>query len=248
MFSEPRLVLGNIADLRRHEFTRSATLGLPLGPEWVMAFCQSNRVMTDSEFVLESPLYCPREDFYSVRKHPKCSVQTLQVLRWMRYLIDAVTDHNSAPNAEYASVRASLIAMPSVTTAVDKFSRDYIFESCRLASMIMITALDTGTPFVDLNGSLGEELKLALEKTDIGGYWGSMSGVLFWIAMVGSAATFGKPQHSFMNSVLVRGDHELTYRNSMFEAATLAAYKFQRLHRQIILGVPQPDLLSQLPL
>lgn len=238
----------NIADLSRHEFTRSATLGLPLGPEWVVTFCQSQGAISDSEFVLESPLYCPRDDFYSVRKHPKCSAQTLQVLRGMRYLIDTVTDPTSATNAEYASIKAGLISLPSVTTVVENVSRDYIFESCRLASMIMITALDNGTPFFDLNDSLGEKLKLALERTDIGSYWGSMSGVLFWIAMVGSATTFGKPQHSFMNSVLVRGDHELTYRNSIFEAATLAAYKFQRLHLQIILGEPQPDLLSQLSL
>jgi hypothetical protein len=52
--------------------------------------------------------------------------------------------------------------------------------------------------------------------------------------MVGCAAPYGKPEHAFMNSIFVRGDYELTYRNTAFEGATIAVYYFRRIPLHLV--------------
>jgi hypothetical protein len=59
--------------------------------------------------------------------------------------------------------------------------------------------------------------------------------------MVRSAVAVGKPEHCFMNTVLVRGDHDLAYRNTPFEGATIAAYNFQRIHMYLQCGAAEKD-------
>jgi hypothetical protein len=199
----------------------------------VVAFCQPSRIISDAEFLPESPLYCPRRDFYSVSKSPKCSDHTLRILRGVRRLVDSIVDNHV--EFDYETIRTDLVGMPSATTATQKqVYGDYIYESCRLAALAMIEAIDARTPFVNIGIPIVDRLKSALQKTDIGHYWGNMSGVLFWISMVGMAAAIGKPQHCFMSSVLARGDHELAYGNTVFEGATIAAYRFERIHLRLI--------------
>lgn len=52
--------------------------------------------------------------------------------------------------------------------------------------------------------------------------------------MVGPAAAIGKPQHSRMGSIVIKGDNELTYRNTVFKGARIALYNFQRIHTMLI--------------
>jgi hypothetical protein len=228
----------------RHEFSRAATVGIPIGETWIAAFCQPTNVLSDEEFLPESPLYCPRYDFHSVRKSPLCSQQTLQLLRSARALVDSVLDDSQRNGYEIA--RNNLVNMPSATEcSQETVYRDYIYESCRLAALLMITALDDRVGFGKLDTPLVGQLKESMQKTDIGSYWGHMSGVLFWVSMVGFAAAIGKPEHSFMNTVLVRGDHDLAYRNTVFEGATIAAYNFQRIHLYLLYADAQDKILQE---
>jgi hypothetical protein len=88
-----------------------------------------------------------------------------------------IEDHN---DFDYAVVRAELISMPSASVALKKtVYGGYYYESCRVATSLMIEVIDAETPFANLNTFMVSQLKSALQMTDIGSYWGSMSGVLF---------------------------------------------------------------------
>lgn len=59
-------------------------------------------------------------------------------------------------------------------------------------------------------------------------------GLFFFVALTGSAAAMRKPQHNFMATIISRADHEITYGNSVFEGAAIAAWRFQRLHKELL--------------
>jgi hypothetical protein len=59
--------------------------------------------------------------------------------------------------------------MPSAIVALNKaIYGDHFFESCRLAALLMIEAIDADTPFVNLKTSLVSRLKTAMQKNR---YW-----------------------------------------------------------------------------
>jgi hypothetical protein len=119
---------------------------------------------------------------------------------------------------------------------------DYIYESCRLAALIMIMAIDSQRPFGQIETPLLNELKLAIQKTDIDDYWGMMAGVLFWIALVGCASALGKPQQPFFHSLIQRGELAFSYKGLVFQGSTIAAHKFQRMHIMLKDGEAQSAL------
>jgi len=59
--------------------------------------------------------------------------------------------------------------MPSVVE-LSQQTCDYIYESCRLAALLMIAALDARVPFAELDTPLVGQLKSAMQKTAIGDY------------------------------------------------------------------------------
>jgi hypothetical protein len=225
----------------RHEFVRSATACIPIEGYLLARFGQISRPISDSDFIPESPLYCPRNDFHSIRNTRYCHEGTLCILRATKRLIGTTLatdttlgEEREADLGRYETAKSGLTILLSATSSRGSMHGDYVYECCRLAAVMMMRAIDTTTPFRDLHTDMVSELKAAMQKTDIGNTWGQMSGVLFWIALVGSSAAIGKPQHSYMDSVLRRLIYELTYKNPIFEVVTIATWNFIRI--QSILG------------
>lgn len=208
-----------------------------------MIYGHPTRPISDSEFIPESPLFCPRADFYSIGTSPGCNEDTLQLLRVVRDLIQIKSVMDSTKLEErqqtllirYGEIKSALTALISATSTNNACGIAE-YECCRQAASMMMAAIDTSTPFQALDTSLIEKLMSALQKTDIGNCWGSMSGVLLWVSLIGVTAAIGKPQHRHMDSVLRRVMYELTYKSFLFEAVSLAVLNFMRIQRIVHAG------------
>jgi hypothetical protein len=112
-----------------------------------------------------------------------------------------------------SQIRKRLTFLPSASTPGLPTSNDWIFEACRITSLIYaasiilrlpfsVTADPSRNPLVSepetLNNPIGgahllatrlsEALYEVLERTDLANLWSDMSGVLYWVCAVGAAA------------------------------------------------------------
>ncbi|KAF2024728.1 hypothetical protein EK21DRAFT_78108, partial [Setomelanomma holmii] len=181
----------------------------------------------------ESPLFCPRGDFGVITNDAHCSPYTLQILSDMRDLTDVFIAHNaglgsvydvdivdecrpSPPAFDYDAVVTAfhqrVVALPSAHTPGYPSSNDWVYEACRIASLIYMTAIIMRVPFsvaATLNthhyiptdsesehqideaystARLTRSLFEVLKRTDQANLWDNMSGVLYWVSAVGAAA------------------------------------------------------------
>lgn len=159
----------------RHQMSRAATFAQPPNEEFVAGFCQPSRVFAPDEFLPESPVYCPRSDFYTIKKSPKCSLYTLRILRGLKNLIDSMIEEEEDARFDYERFRVDMLSLPSasVRTSPEQVRGDYLYESTRIVATMFIHCLDTYTSLVHIPTTFVLALKLALQKTDIGGHWGS---------------------------------------------------------------------------
>ena len=104
----------------------------------------------------------------------------------------------------------------------------WIFECCRLTAMIMLNAIETAQPLASSDSASTLGLVGALEKTDIGGNWGEVSGLLYWISMIGSASSQGRPGHRLLDSSLGRIMCEIAFTASDFGSAVEPLRQFSR--------------------
>ena len=192
--------------------SRAATLAQPIDPTFIFAFCQYSHAYSNDEFLPESPLFCPRSDFYTIKKSNKCSVYTLQILRGLKNLIDwmievppaspptpeTTPEPTFSPNSQtsspitlstlnsspptpttapfnYTIFRSEMLSLPSASlkTSPEQVRGDYIYECLRIIANIFVYCVDMRCSFVHVPERFVLALKLALQKTDIGGYWGS---------------------------------------------------------------------------
>jgi len=138
-------------------------------------FCQAPRITTDRAVLPESPLCCPRGDFYSVCNSQRCTSLTLKILSGVRHLVHLLVD--DCNTFDYETIRTGLLSMPSTITASEVgFLIDYYYESCRLAALLMIEAIDSKTSYANLGAPLVDQIKSALQRQTLD-YWGIMSGV-----------------------------------------------------------------------
>lgn len=115
--------------------------------------------------------------------------------------------------------------------------RDYIYESCRLTSLIILNAIMKSQRLAEADCSMTLKLVNALGHTDVASNWSDMLGVLYWIALVGTAATIGKPEFAYMSSTLGSATFELCYTTKDPRAAVRPVQVFSRLHALIRSGV-----------
>jgi hypothetical protein len=92
-----------------------------------------------------------------------------------------------------------------------------------------LTAIETYQPLASTDTVLTLDLVKALEKTDIGDNWGELSGVLYWVSMIGSASSHGRPDHRLLNSTLGRTMSKLACTDSDFGSAVEPVRQFSRL-------------------
>ena len=192
-------------------------------------------VVDETMAVPESPLFCPLGEFFTVIQDHGCSEATHDLLCDMRDLTDLFIAHNTAfdtvvdleadaheagheqlsvrYDAKLAEIRARLALMPSARVQGQPTTGDWIYEACRVASIIYTGAIIMRVPLsvaaepyrnvimrdiASLEGTskgtqittprLTETLYEVIEVTNTIDMWNNMSGVFYWVTMVGAAA------------------------------------------------------------
>ena len=115
--------------------------------------------------------------------------------------------------------------------------RDHIYESCRLTNLIVLNAIMKSQQLAEADCSITSKLAKTLGHTDVTSNWSDMLGVLYWIALVGTAATIGKPEFVYMSSILGSATFELCYTTKDPRTAIRPVQVFSRLHSLIRSGV-----------
>ena len=112
-----------------------------------------------------------------------------------------------------AKIRARLATFPSAYTPGAPVAGDWVYEACRIAAIIYASAIIMKVPFSVaaepgrsillsdtssianpitgghlLSTRLAEALYEVLERSNMQNIWGDMSGVLYWVCLVGAAA------------------------------------------------------------
>lgn len=117
------------------------------------------------------------------------------------------TDYDSKALA----IRDRLVSLPAAYMPDLPTTNDWVYETCRIASLIYTTAIIQKVPFSAAADSIQDPaffeshsttmfegnavaprltaaLYEALIRTDIASIWNNMSGVLYWVCAVGAAA------------------------------------------------------------
>ena len=185
----------------------------------------------------ESPLYCPQKTFDQLLQSKRLSEDTIDLLYNAKALIDMAIDFDEGIVDEvdfnialyYFKTRLE----PHIAThGSGRTSKgNWIFECCRITVVIILTAIETCQSLMSSDSRLTLDLVKALEKTDIGDNWGDILGVLYWVSMIGSASSHGKPGHRLLDSTLGRTMSKLTAWD--FSAALDPVRQFSRLQKAL---------------
>ena len=220
----------------RHTFVHAAVSNNPINRDLLATYGTLSRPISNVEVIAESPLFCPRDDFYSLENAKRCSERTRGFLFATRSLVDATlninrhtTDHGlEASGQRYEFALSQLTALLSAKD--NQMHVDYVYECCWIAALVMARAIDSKTPFKEM-GTLFQETDgcpISDLRHRCKEPMSEVHGV--WIALVGaSVAIVGTPHHSYMESTLRHVYLELAYKSSIFEAATIASMSFVRL-------------------
>lgn len=165
-----------------------------------------------------SPLYPLHGDVSGI--YGSCSDGTYEIIhdmheltqtfvaRW-NYVGGVYLPSSSAELASYdinmQQIYTRLLLRPSST---EDLTTDWVYESCRLAALIYCRSIVQGVPLTDSANVLHagnpganilgitaiQALHNALNNTDKRNYWGDMSGVFFWVCLVGGAGSWSSTQ------------------------------------------------------
>lgn len=193
-----------------------------------------------SKPIPESPLFCPRDDFETIKRSPRCFKHTLDLLCDVRDMTELFLDTASSLTTSQGRRKEEQLkllfhkirSLPSSTQlrANNTTSGDWTYEACRIAAVIQATAIikripfsqtavvatqlqqyafttntlyprsrnhsrlltaspgPTSAPFEPPAPNLLQQLRTALENSDLSDCWSDMAGVLFWVSLVGGAA------------------------------------------------------------
>ncbi|KAF2269056.1 hypothetical protein CC78DRAFT_336276 [Lojkania enalia] len=117
----------------------------------------------------ESPIFCPRSEFFTILGDPKCCEITYNLLCDMRDLTNAFLaayegydtvqglevgenfPQSGTPLQQYelrgSEIRARLASLPSAYTPGLTVTNDWVYEACRLAAIIYTSAITMRVPF-----------------------------------------------------------------------------------------------------
>jgi len=114
-----------------------------------------------------------------------------------------------------------ILAMPSAYIPGLPCSNDYIYECCRLTSVLMVRSVQTKRTWKTTakKDSILHQLREALQKTDLSSLWGNKLGLLYWVILVFHCAAFGTPDYLLGHSIQTRVHFELTYSRTDWHGA-----------------------------
>jgi len=182
-----------------------------------------------------SPLYCPQETFAELLQSKQFSEHTVDILYNAKALINLVIDLDEGTikeadfNIALFHIKNELERHTSADGPQGAPNWNWVFECCRLTVAIMLEAVEISRPLFSSSSALTHSLVSALEKTDIAGNWGELSGVLYWVSMIGSASSQGRPDHRVLDSALGRTMSEIAFTASDFGSAVEPVRQFSRL-------------------
>ncbi|TEY79916.1 hypothetical protein BOTCAL_0040g00330 [Botryotinia calthae] len=161
-----------------------------------------------------SPLYCPSGSFESVRQLKGFDGSLVQVLYIAKDLIDFIVGgyEQVVYNGNFQS-RLSY----------------WIFECCRLATLIIFQAMEACTPLPSSDDYLTSAMICAIERTDIDEDWEDMLGILYWVSIIACASSQGRSGHGIPDSRLGRTIYRIASSVHHFEYATGPTQKFAQL-------------------
>ncbi|KAM0310000.1 hypothetical protein ACHAO8_008476 [Botrytis cinerea] len=182
-----------------------------------------------------SPLYCPSGSFESVRQLKGFDGSLVQVLYIAKDLIDFIVGghEQTVDNVDYQSRLSA--ALYSLQWSVVKLSPSnlppqyWIFECCRLATLMIFQAKEACTPLPSSDDCLTSAMICAIERTDIDEDWEDVLGILYWVTIIACASSQGQPGHVIPDSRLGRTIFMIASSVHNFEYATGPTQKFAQL-------------------
>ena len=130
----------------------------------------------------------------------------MEVLYGAKSVIDALIDWDENL-IEEEELNGRMLVAKRQLLAQDH--NDWVFECCRLTFGIMLAAIETRQPLVSNDQTITLALMHALQKTEVGDNWGDLSGILFWVSIIGSASSH--PGNRVLRSILGQIMAEITF-------------------------------------
>lgn len=120
-------------------------------------------------------------------------------------------------------LQVGILSLPSAYDHSFPYSNDFIYESCRLTSVLMARSAQTisNWKLTAERESLLRPLREALKRTDLAGLWGNKLGLLYWVVLVFSCAAFGTPNYLLVHSILLMIHSELTHTKTDWHGALI---------------------------
>ena len=188
------------------------------------------RTRTQSDPTLFSPVYDGRVNS-AEDPFPYVEDQHLHILlEMMRDVINIWVQRDVSQKPQHTdntivlqSLQAGLLNLPSAHDPGFPHTNDFIYESCRLTSVLMVRSVQTLSNWrlTAERESLLRPIREALKRTDLGGLWGNKVGLLYWVVLVFSCAAFGTPDYLKAHSVLLMLHFELTFTKTDWHGALL---------------------------
>jgi hypothetical protein len=113
-------------------------------------FCASTSTRTypNTATIPESPLFCPREEFQTVERSPRCAPRTLDLLKDIRMMMDLFLHETKRSRQNSQSLKNLYKKITSEYPCLTDLSKntilnynDWTYEAIRLTSIIQATAI-----------------------------------------------------------------------------------------------------------
>ncbi|KAM3068413.1 hypothetical protein ACMFMG_009549 [Clarireedia jacksonii] len=191
----------------------------------------------DRSSQLVSPLYCPPGSFEAIGNLNGASNLLIQVLYIAKDLTDLIIeDYETAVEPAMFQSRLSIAqyALSSLPPHSSHQQYPFHYATTHLIASLLLHSLVTSTPLLSSPASLTRSLVQTISCTNISETWGDMLGLLYWVCMIGAAASQGRDSHGILDSTLGRTMFRMAFEVVDLEAAVEPARRFATL--QLALG------------
>lgn len=190
--------------------------------------------LSDTRF--HSPLYCSDSDFSECAIHAHFKEATFGILLLAGNLIDLVISQQTPTSQLFNTLfrmRAELETY-NKHRELDTLSRDdSIQECCRLATLLLLNAVEYGIPLRLSDPLLIALLVRCLEKTDYRDNWGGFPGLLLWVSIVGAACSRNALNGGVLLVILGRAMSQAAFTASEFGPAIMPIQRFIHFQKSL---------------
>lgn len=132
---------------------------------------------------------------------------------WLNRKASTESQHTQADWLILKPLYQRIFNMPSSKLPDMPSSNDHAYEACRLTSVLLIRSVFSNRHwrFVAADTSILQDIREALQKTDLDGLWDKNIGLLYFVVVIFHSAAFGTPDYLFGHVLQGRIHFELTY-------------------------------------